>query len=269
MPTESPEELVHTARLDEGLAALKAQVRERPTDASRRFFLFQLQAILGNWDQALAQLNVAAELDANLAMFAHAGRRLLQAEALREEVFAGTRSPMVLGEPPEWMGRMVHALRLLAEGHVSAALDERAAALEDAPALPGSCNGVPFAWLADADARLGPLFEAVVDGRYYWIPQSHIARLEIEPPSRLRDLVWLPTTFVWQNEGVATGFLFTRYPASQHAPDPAVRLARRTEWTDLSESAQIGLGQRVLVTDSSDAPLLTCREIVLAPAGAA
>ncbi len=257
----SPEELVHSAQLEEGLGALKAQVRDAPTDPHKRFFLFQLLSVMGQWEQAMTQLNIAADLDVNLGMFAHAGRRLLQAEALREEVFAGRRTPMILGEPDAWVSTMVQAARLLAHGHIDEALGERERALEAAPARPGRVDRQAFSWLCDADARMGPMLEGVVDGRYYWIPMTHIARVEIEAPSRLRDLVWLPTTFVWTNEGVSTGFLFTRYPGSHRAEDPAVRLARKTEWKDLAEGAQLGLGQRILISDTGDVPILEAREI--------
>ncbi len=261
----SPEELVHAAQLEDGLAALKAQVRDAPTDPHKRFFLFQLLSVLGRWEQAMTQLNIAADLDVNLAMFAHAGRRLLQAEALREEVFAGRRTPMILGEPDEWVSAMVQATRLLAQGHTDEALRDREAALAEAPARPGRLNDEAFAWLCDADARMGPMLEGVVDGRYYWIPMTNIARVEIEAPSRLRDLVWLPTTFVWTNEGVSTGFLFTRYPGSHEADDPAIMLARKTDWTDIADGVQIGTGQRILISDASDFPILETREIEFVP----
>ena len=100
----TPEELVQAARLTEAMEALKAQVRDAPADASRRFFLFQMLAIDGQWDRALTQLNVAAELDAHIALFAHAGRRLLQAEAFREQVFSGVRSPIAPTDCPNGRG---------------------------------------------------------------------------------------------------------------------------------------------------------------------
>jgi len=40
-----------------------------------------------------------------------------------------------------------------------------------------------------------------------------------------------------------------------------VRLARKTEWKELAEETYIGLGQRLLVTDEGEHPLLQCRVI--------
>ena len=48
---------------------LQNQIRSQPADAKLRVFLFQLLCVLGRWDRALNQLNVAGELDAStLAM---------------------------------------------------------------------------------------------------------------------------------------------------------------------------------------------------------
>ena len=46
------------------LALLQAEVRNKPADASLRVFLFQLLCVLGQWERALNQLKVAADLDA-------------------------------------------------------------------------------------------------------------------------------------------------------------------------------------------------------------
>ena len=59
----------------------------------------------------------------------------------------------------------------------------REKALEQAPAVSGNIDGKPFAWIADADTRLGPLLEAIVLGKYYWIPFSHVRGIVIEKPA--------------------------------------------------------------------------------------
>ena len=47
------DELVKAGRLDEALAALQQQVRDRPADAKLRVFLFQLLAVMGRWEGEL------------------------------------------------------------------------------------------------------------------------------------------------------------------------------------------------------------------------
>src|SRR4030095_9564113 len=95
---------------------------------------------------------------------------VLHCEAFRAEVFAGKRSPVIFGEPEEWMSLLVQANQLAAEGKFTASRELRDRAFEAAPAVPGKINDTPFDWIADADSRLGPVLEAVFDGKYFWIP---------------------------------------------------------------------------------------------------
>ena len=57
------EESLRDGDLQATLDALQAQVRADPSDAKLRVFLFQLQCVLGQWDRALTQLNVAGDMD--------------------------------------------------------------------------------------------------------------------------------------------------------------------------------------------------------------
>ncbi len=92
--------------------------------------------------------------------------------------------------------------------------------------MPGTLDGRPFEWIADADPRLGPVFEAVVDGAYHWVPMTRVSRLALEPPADLRDQVWMPAEFTWTNGGRTVGFIPTRYPGSAGAA------SRRWRWRD-------------------------------------
>jgi type VI secretion system protein ImpE len=145
----------------------------------------------------------------------------------------------------------------------------RAQAFEEAPASSGTLNGAPFDWIADADSRLGPMLEAVVNARYYWIPLNHIANLTVEKPEDLRDLVWMPAQFTWINGGQAVGLIPTRYPGSETHADSNVRLARRTEWQDLGHDTYIGFGQRMFTTNVDDFPLMEVRDLSLTDGGGA
>lgn len=163
------------------------------------------------------------------------------------------------------MAQMIQAVGLLAQGHAGEASRLRAAALEAAPASPGTLNGTPFEWLADADPRLGPMLEVLLNGSYYWVPVQRVREIRIEAPSDIRDLVWLPAQFVWANGGEAVGFIPTRYPGSESSADDAIRLARKTDWTGSEADGALGLGQRVLATDQADVPLLELRSVTFSP----
>jgi type VI secretion system protein ImpE len=254
-------ELVQAGRLEEGLSALQAEIREKPGDLKLRVFLFQLSCVLGRFDKALTQLQVVAGLNAESMLLAQIFRPIIACEMLRKEVFAGSRTPLIFGEPMEWIGLIVQANSLIAQGEFKAAADLRGRAFAAAPASAGAINGEPFQWIADADSRLGPVLEAVLEGKYYWIPFCRIHKIETDKPEDLRDLVWLRARFTWINGGTALGHIPTRYPGTEESSDGPLRLARKTEWQEHDGETFLGLGQRVLATDSNEYPLLECRSI--------
>jgi type VI secretion system protein ImpE len=253
------EECFRKGDLGECLTLLQADVRRRPEEVRQRVFLVQLLMVLGEWERALTQLGVLKELDAAaLPMVASYGAAI-QCERLRGAVFRGERSPLLFGEPEPWMAEMVQAVGLQAQGHGSEAAALRSGALESAPASAGTLNGTPFEWLADADSRLGPLLEVLLNGNYYWVPMHRIAEIRVEPPQDIRDLVWLPAEFVWANGGEAVGFIPTRYPGSESSTDDSIRLARKTDWVEADGA--VGVGQRLLATNEAEMPLLEMRSV--------
>lgn len=271
----SAEQALRDGNLDQALAELQQEIRRQPAEAKLRVFLFQLLAVQGQWERALTQLNVAGELDAAATLMVQAYREAVQCEALRSEVFAGKRTPLVFGEPSEWLALLLEALNLSAQGQHDRAQLLRDQAFEAAPASAGTIrcgaaitaeagdadSGEPFAWLADADTRLGPVLEALLNGRYYWIPLERIRQIDIEPPTDLRDMVWLPAHFEWTNGGDALGMIPTRYPGSEGDPNPRIRLARQTDWREPAPGVYLGAGQRLLATDGGEYALLDVRRI--------
>ena len=253
------QQLIRDGDLAGALAALQDAVRKNSGDAKLRVFLFQLLSVLGQWNRALTQLNVAGEMDAGALPMVQTYREAIQCEALRAEIFAGRRAPVIFGEPQPWMAQLAEALKLDTTDP-DAAAGLRAAAFDAAPASPGAIDGARFDWLADADGRLGPVLEVIVNGRYVWVPFMRIARIEIDPPADLRDAVWTAATFTWTNGAQAVGLIPTRYPGSVDASDDALKLARKTEWT-----GEFPLGQRMLTDGGNDFPLMDARLIEFDP----
>lgn len=247
------------------MADLQQAVRNNPGDPAARVFLFQVLCVLGQWQRALTQLEVLASASSDHLLLSRIFGPVVQCEKLREQVFAGEVTPLVFGEPLPWLGSLVQANSLLAKGQFAAAAELRDRAFEEAPATPGKVNDQSFAWIADADPRLGPVLEAIVEGRYYWVPFCRLKRIVIEPPTDLRDLVWAPAQFVWANGGEAAGHIPARYPGTEKSADGPLRLGRRTEWQEQAAGYVSGLGQRVLTTDGGDFSLLECRLVDLVP----
>jgi type VI secretion system protein ImpE len=249
------------------LTDLQGQVRRNPAEPKSRIFLAQLFMVLGDWDRARTQLDIVSEMDASAIPMTRAYAAAIQCERLRASVLKGEHSPLIFGDPEPWLALFVQALAAVAAGRQGQADEIRAEAFEAAPVVTGSLNGVGFDWIADADSRLGPVLEVLLNGAYYWVPFNRIAAIQFDPPTDLRDLVWLPAQFTWANGGEAVGFIPTRYAGTETAEDSALRLARKTEWLQIGAEAFAGRGQRVLVTSADEVPLLEVRELLLRQPG--
>ena len=257
------QEYAQAGRLAEAVAALQQEIRNKPEDTKLRVFLFQLNSVLGRLEKAQTQLEVLASLDVDSRMFAQVFGPVVTCEMLRREIFAGNRTPLIFGEPENWMGALVQANAMIGKGQYAAAAKVRSDAFEAAPAVAGALNGTAFEWIADADSRLGPLMEVILEGKYYWVPFSRIRKVVVEAPHDLRDLVWIAAQFEWSNGGTASGHIPVRYPGTEDSPDGALQLARRTDWQEREGETFLGLGQRLFATDAGEYPLLECRTLEL------
>ena len=264
MSTRDAEELIAVGDPQGALELLQRQVREHAADAKLRVFLFQLLCVVGQWQRASTQLEVCGELDAATLPMVNNYREALKCELVREAVFAGKTTPIAFGQPQAWVAWLVEALQAQARGDAAGAARLRAEAFEAAPATSGTLNGEAFEWIADADSRLGPIIEAVIKGRYCWVPFAAVAKVVIEAPVDLRDLVWAPAQFQLHNGGQTVALIPSRYAGSGANAAGALQLSRATEWMALAPDQFSGLGQRVLTTSGPELGLLEAREIVLA-----
>lgn len=248
--------------LQEALQQVMDEVRATPSALAPRLALFQLSALAGDWSRAGKQLQAIAGLDAEAAPMAQAYAAVIEAEAVRRAVFAGTERPVCLGEPPAWTAMLSEALALDARGAAAAAGELRGRALDEAAVVAGEVDGTPFSWIMDADIRLGPMLEVVVDGRYRWLPLALLRELRADAPKDHRDLVWAPVRLSLAGGAEIAAFVPTRYPGSEAAEDPLVRMGRLTTWAD-RPGGQFGLGQRIMASDVGDHAFLEIRRLRL------
>ncbi len=253
-PLAQAEALVRAADPKGALAALTAAVKAAPAKANLRIFMAQLLCVLGQWDRAHTQLNVIADMQTDAGPMREMVGHALRCELLRKAVFDGKRSPMIFGQPEQW-------LALLIESLITGNHDLAAKAFDEAPTRAGMINGEPFEWLADADSRLGPVLEAMVNGRYYWVPFAALSQIVMEPPVDLRDRVWMPATLSFANGGEAVAMIPTRYPGTETQEDGQLLMAAKTEWREIGPERFAGYGQRVLVTDGGEHDLLDVKLI--------
>ncbi len=260
-PNTEFSELIRAGSLTEAREAVQQAIRSSPDDFFLRVLLFQILALCGEWARAQTQLDLTGQLDKDANSMVQTYRETIRCEVFREAVFNGTHQPLIFGDPLPWIGLLVEALRLAGSGEHSGAEALRNKAFDEAPPSGGVINGEKFEWIADADMRLGPICEVILNGRYYWVPFHRIGSIKIEEPADLRDFVWTPAFFTWANGGEAAGFIPTRYPESHRSEDGLIRMAKTTSWISTGESTFQGLGQRMITTDINEYPVMDIRDV--------
>lgn len=230
------QELFRAGRVAEAIDLLGVELREDPTDAPRRIFLFELLCFAGSYARAEKQLDVLAQRGADAAMGTLLYRSALHAEQIRQEMFMTGSYPT--GPVPR--------------------------------PVSGTLNGAPFRSLTDADPRIGARLEVFAAGQYTWLPLEQIASIRMDAPRRLRDLLWAPAAVRTSPEyqGVELGEVLTPImaPLSWSHESDAVRLGRVTEWQDLPDGRQVPVGQKLLLVDDQEFPILEVRELDIVPA---
>lgn len=237
------EQFLKEGRLEDALQALSAELRDNPSDAKRRTFLFELLCFAGDYSRAEKQLEILSQGGPTSDIGALFYRGALHAQTTREELFRKRDYP-------------------------------KAASGSAAPrSIAGSLNGSPFQSLSDADPRIGANLELFAAGTYLWIPFHLLTSVEVEPPRRLRDLLWIParvrTAPAFQGKELGEALLPALEPFSGQHPDDAVRLGRVTEWQEDEDGEQIPVGQKMLLVDGEEFPFLELRKLEFAAAEAA
>lgn len=224
--------LYQEGKLSEAITALNAEVRDRPTDVQLRTFLFELLCFAGDHERARKQLDVLVRSDPEATIGILAFGRVLECEEERATMFAE-------GSFPE--------------------------SAKEARPVRGRLNGEPFERLEDADPRVGARLELFLGGQYSWIPFEHLTQVSVEPPQRLRDLLWCPASLKGGASLESVDFGGALLPALTAGvsgdDDDLVRLGRVTRWEELPDGSDVPVGQKMLLVDDEDFPILEVREL--------
>lgn len=225
-------ELYQAGKLDAAIQALAPELRDNPTDTRRRTFLFELLCFAGEFDRAEKHLALLADGSADAATGALLYRSAMAAERTRRELFQKAEFPPAPDGP-----------------------------------VRGTLNGKPFESLEDADPRIGSRLEIFAAGEYLWLPLAHVASIRMEPPKKLRDLLWAPawirTGPAFQGKEIGEVLVPALSPFSFRHSDDAVRLGRSTVWEEQPGGA-VPFGLKMLSVDGEDFPILEVRSIEIA-----
>lgn len=241
--------------LDRHIALIKEKIRNEPQTPSHRFALANLLILCGDFDRALQQLQTSALLNQEFVITAQMLRTLIRAERLREQVFKGKCRPLILGEPTPWIGIFLQAL---AEPPATAN-ELRNSVIDELPVLSGHTDKEGFTWFCDGDSRLGPCFELVLDGEYYWTPINQITSIKFSQPATTLDLVWAPVEIKLANGATHVAYMPARYPIAppSQPEEDAILLGKRTEWDEATKDVWHGRGRRIWIADGEDIPMFS------------
>jgi len=227
-------QLLDAGKVRDAEVALGAHLRDHPTDAEKRTFLFELLCFSGQYDRAEKQLGVLSQRGKEAELGAVLYYSALHAEKTRHDIFRKEEYPST-----------------------------------DAAASPaGKLNGKPFQSIRDADPAIGARLEVYAAGAYLWIPFQHIAKLTMEPPRRLRDMLWSPAFVLtgpsFQGTDIGEVLIPAVYPFSWKSGDESVWLGRTTEWVSDEQGHEYPVGQKMFVVDGEEVPLLEIRSLEFA-----
>ncbi|GGF34682.1 hypothetical protein GCM10011611_46160 [Aliidongia dinghuensis] len=252
MTTSDAGSLFQEGRLTAAVEAAGDAVRAAPGDASPRLLLAELLLYAGNLERADAVLEATTAVDPTLALVAAEFRQLLRAAVARRQVLHEGRVPEFLGEPTQAQAHLLEALTALRAGDAAAAETAALAAEAARPAVAGTTPDGDFADCRDADDLWSGTFEVLTtNGKYFWIPAERVVSLEFHAPKRPRDLFWRRCTMIVRDGPDGEVYLPALYDGAA-TDDDALRLGRRTEW---SETAPVrGSGQRILLVGDDGIP---------------
>ncbi len=260
-------EFFDAGNLSAAIDQLNQDVKTNPTDSRSRIFLFELLCFSGAYERAQRQLETIIHLsgDASVEIGGQLYKNIVEAEQARQRIFTKGGQPKFLHEPPPYTTLHLDALARLLEnrpGEAKALLEESS---DSRPPLKGRIDGRSFEEFRDCDDLIAPFLEVFVQTDYVWLAFEHIRRIEIAPPTKLRDLIWVPARIELHRGSLGETFLPTLYPGSSEHPNDLVKLGRMTDWKPVGEDLVLGVGQRMFLIDDEDRPILEIKEVEYEP----
>jgi type VI secretion system protein ImpE len=251
-------------RLEEALAALRAEVKAAPADLGRRQLLAELLCFAGELERADAQLDTLATQESQALVAISLFRQLLRGEQARQQFYTAGRLPEFLEAPSPALKLHLEASIRLRDGQPREAAELLAQAEEQRPKISGTCNGRPFADFRDLDDLTAPIFEVLTsNGNYYWIPMERVEQIEFRKPTRPRDLLWRRVHMVVRGGPDGEVFLPALYAGAHREADDRLRLGRATEWSGDDGAPVRGKGQRTFLVGDDSLAILELEEIAI------
>lgn len=227
-------DLLKAGKLSEAIQSVIAVIRDHPTDDKARTFLFELLCFTGDFDRAEKHLDALIENKTETIHGAILYKAAIHAQKTRNTFFSEK--------------------------------EYKNSAADTAPVVSCKINGKEYKTVSDCDPRVGARLEIYAGGGFMWIPFQHIERIETEQPRRLRDLLWLPARLItgpaFKETDLGDVLLPVLTPEATGDESELVKLGRETYFALDDDGNEIPVGQKMLLADGEEIPLLEAREIV-------
>ena len=243
MNTTSIQALLNEAKLDEAIALMNLEVKNDATSIDKRAVLAELLCIAGNLERADVILNAISDIDPGAAIGVAMFRQLIRAEQARQQFYTEGRLPEFHTKPEGAMELELRAAVALREGSSNEATALLAQREDIRQPVPGIVDGNAVAEFRDLDDLNAAHLEVLTStGKYFWIPTSSIAVIELRKPERRRDLLWRRALLSITDGPDGEVFI----PAIYYAKDatPAHRLGHMTDYDSPEGGPAFGKGLR-------------------------
>jgi type VI secretion system protein ImpE len=231
MSAAKAKSLFEAGKVQEAASVLAAVLRDHPTDVQSRTFLFELLCFSGQYDRAEKHLHLLADSSEKAKLGAVLYFSALHGERTRHDLFRTELYP-----------------------ESKAGKTRR-----------GTLNGKPFESISDADPVIGPRLEVFAAGAYLWVGFEHIQSIVVEAPKKLRDTLWLPAMVLagptFQGADLGEVLVPVVYPFTWKDADESLWLGRGTQWCADEKNREFPIGQKILLVDGEEVPLLEVRSI--------
>ncbi|MBB3610139.1 type VI secretion system accessory protein TagJ [Rhizobium sp. BK602] len=229
--------------IEDAIELVKSHLKTAPSDRQARNLYIDLLVLVGDYERADAQCNLASTFAPDDVMGFAMLRNQLRAMAARAAWFTDAATP----DFPQGPSDLDKAALKLGIAHRQGSAQDTKAALEALEEVRGErpmiWNGKPVSDFRDLDDRIPHALEVIMSGGgYLWVDFAKIASVDIEPIARPRDLAFRRAELQLVDGASAPVLL----PAIYHGTpaEGKLLLGRETDWVDEASGITIGRGQK-------------------------
>ena len=256
-------ELFNEGELRGAIDVATEAVKKSPADPSPRLVLAELLCFAEEFERADKQLEAALIQSPETNLSTALGRQLIRAATARQRCFFEGAVPDMLAPIDREVELQLKLLTLNRAGEFEQVASLLEGLLRYCGRLSGQCDAEAFTGFRDLDDSMVACLEVLTStGKYYWVPWHRIETLEFQPVVRPRDLLWREAKIVVREGPDAVVYVPVSYPATRLESDgQEAVLARATWWREPEDGLVTGVGQRILLINGKEQPILDVKSL--------